>query len=146
MVPRGVHTARGARSIAPEGGRSDDGAPKPVPFRGPDEIPMEPTQVTGDADLETAFAAPVFLLFKHSLTCPTSAMGFAQYKAFLAEHPDTPTAWIDVIGQRPLSLGVAERTGVIHESPQALVIRNGEVTWHASHGAITKASLAEAVA
>jgi len=107
---------------------------------------MEPTQVTGESDIEVAFAAPVHLLFKPSLVCPTSVLAFAQYKAFLAEHPDTPTTWIDVIGQRPLSLGVAERTGVKHESPQAIVIRGGKVAWHESHLAITVKALEEAVA
>ncbi len=52
--------------------------------------------------------------------------------------------WIDVIGQRPLARAIAERTNVRHESPQALLLEGGEVRWHASHGAITQESLAEA--
>jgi bacillithiol system protein YtxJ len=35
---------------------------------------------------------------------------------------------------------------VTHESPQALWIQDGAVIWHASHGAITQASLKEATA
>ena len=57
-----------------------------------------------------------------------------------------PSAWLDVIGQRSLSLDVSERTGVMHESPQALLLQTGRVLWHASHGAITVASLGEAFA
>jgi bacillithiol system protein YtxJ len=106
---------------------------------------MEPTRITGEGDLEAAFAAPLFLLFKHSLVCPASVVAFRRYEAFLAEHPATPTAWIDVIEQRPLAREVAARTGVRHESPQALLLRDGAVAWHASHGAITERSLAAAL-
>ena len=38
---------------------------------------------------------------------------------------------------RELSQEIARRTGVRHESPQALVVRNGEVVWNASHYDIT---------
>jgi len=106
---------------------------------------MDPIQISGEEALASALGAPRFLLVKHSPICPISARGFAEYRAFLAEHPDTPSAWIDVIGQRALSLAVAERTGIKHESPQALVLCDGVVTWHASHGAITRAALAEAL-
>ena len=97
-------------------------------------------------EVEQALAAPRFLLFKHSLICPVSDRAFSQYRAFLETHTDTPTAWLDVIGQRPLSQWVAERTGVEHASPQALLLRAGEAVWNASHGGITRDALASAVA
>ena len=49
------------------------------------------------------------------------------------------------MADRPLSLEAAETTGVPHESPQALLVRDGTVTWHASHGGITTESLASAL-
>ncbi len=107
---------------------------------------MEPKQIADESELESALAAGPFLLFKHSLICPISTRAFAEYKRFLAEHPGTPTAWVDVIGQRPLSQAVARRTGVQHESPQALLFEEGSVTWNASHGGITHDSLATALA
>ena len=61
-------------------------------------------------------------------------------------HPNVPTAWIDVIGERPWSRHVAEATGVTHQSPQALLVRDGSVVWHASHGGITRKTLAAALA
>jgi bacillithiol system protein YtxJ len=97
------------------------------------------------ADLDRALAAPEFLVFKHSLVCPTSARAFAEYEEFVAAHPGVPTAWIDVIGERPLARRVAEATGVRHESPQALFVRGGHVVWHASHEAITAKTLASAL-
>lgn len=98
------------------------------------------------AAVDAALAAPLFLVFKHSLICPTSATAFAEYEAFRAAHPGVPTAWIDVIGERTWSRHVADRTGVVHQSPQALLVRGGKVAWHASHGAITRKALARAAA
>jgi bacillithiol system protein YtxJ len=107
---------------------------------------MNPDQIAGEADLERAFAAPAFLLFKHSLVCPVSAQAFNEYRHFLAAGGAPPSAWLDVRGQRALSQAVAARTGVTHESPQALLLRHGAVAWHASHGEITRASLRAAAA
>lgn len=106
----------------------------------------DPHQITDDPALDAALAAPRFLLFKHSLVCPTSAAAFAEYRAFTAAHADVPTGWLDVIGSRPLARRVAERTGVAHESPQALWIVDGAVVWHASHDDITRGALGNAVA
>jgi bacillithiol system protein YtxJ len=47
--------------------------------------------------------------------------------------------------ERPLSQAIEAATGVRHESPQALVVQQGRVTWHASHGAITAPRLAAAL-
>ncbi len=97
-----------------------------------------------DSELEAAFAAERFLLFKHSTTCPISAAAFAEYERFLAAHPELATGWIEVVAQRPLARAVAERTGLRHESPQAIWLVAGVARWNASHSAITEASLAAA--
>jgi bacillithiol system protein YtxJ len=47
---------------------------------------------------------------------------------------------------RPLSLAVAERTGVAHESPQVILLSGGRACWHASHRAVTAAALRQACA
>jgi bacillithiol system protein YtxJ len=105
---------------------------------------MAPARFPDLAALDAALAAREFLIFKHSSRCEISAAAFAEYQAFAAARPDVPTAWIDVIAERPWSLRAAEASGVEHQSPQALLVRDGRVTWHASHGAITRKSLAAA--
>jgi bacillithiol system protein YtxJ len=55
-------------------------------------------------------------------------------------------AWVRVIEERPVSLHLAERLGVRHQSPQALLIRNGAAVWNASHHAITASALQNAAA
>jgi len=107
---------------------------------------VTPPRFADLAAVDRALAAPAFLVFKHSPICPVSADGFAEYDAFVSSRPDVPTAWIDVIDERAWARHVAAKTGVTHESPQALFVRDGRVVWHASHGAITRAALASAVA
>lgn len=103
-----------------------------------------PRRITTREDYEASFAAAHFLLFKHSPTCPISARAFREYEAFAAAHPELPTAWVDVLAERPLARDASARVGIQHESPQALWLRAGALAWHASHGAITRDSLAQA--
>ena len=104
-----------------------------------------PARLRTEAELEAAFASERYLLFKHSPTCPISAAAFAEYERWSTSHAGVPSGWIEVVRERPLARSVAERTGVRHESPQALLLIHGEVRWHASHGAITEASLGAAL-
>jgi len=108
-----------------------------------------PEPIREEHELDAGLVAETFLLFKHSFRCPVSTRAFEEYRAWYAAcgvPPDIATAWIDVVTYRTLSLAVAERTGVGHESPQVLFLRRGQVVWDASHGAITRQSLAEVVA
>lgn len=106
-----------------------------------------PERISGPEELDEILAAsserPVWL-FKHSVTCPVSAMAWRRYKRFVKEHGTTGEArftYLEVQHARPLSDAVAERTGVPHESPQALLLEGSRVLWHASHGAITVRAL-----
>jgi bacillithiol system protein YtxJ len=96
-------------------------------------------------DLEAFDAAlrrhPRALLFKHSPICPVSARAQSEYERWKAEQPDAPALFVDVIADRATARGISERTGVRHESPQAILFENGQATWHASHGSITAAAL-----
>jgi len=72
------------------------------------------------------------VLFKHSTTCPISAGVYQEIS-----NADADISLIVVQRARDLSTAVAERTGVRHESPQAFVIKNGAVVYHASHYDVT---------
>jgi bacillithiol system protein YtxJ len=102
--------------------------------------------IDAEPALEAALASPRYLLFKHSRSCPISARAFHEYRAWAEANPGQPTGWIDVIAGRALSQDVAARTGERHESPQAILLEGGRATWSASHGAITRASLSDALA
>lgn len=88
---------------------------------------------------------PVFLLFKHSITCPISAAAFEEYSKFSNSHPDVTTAYLAVQEARDLSQYVKDFSHVRHESPQAIIFKNKEAVWSASHGRITSRSLEEAI-
>lgn len=88
------------------------------------------------------------VFFKHSLTCPISTAGFNEYEKFLANRTGDSGAHytlVEIQKARPVSQEITDRTGVKHESPQALVVRHGSVTWHASHWSIRADALADAV-
>lgn len=81
------------------------------------------------------------LLFKHSPTCPISAAARREYEAFTAAYPDVPTLFVDVVGDRPTSQGIARLAAVQHESPQAILFEGGRPVWHTSHHGITRGAL-----
>lgn len=105
---------------------------------------MQP--IADEAALDAAFAAPRFLLLKHSPSCPISGSVRMEVQAFAGDHPDLPTGVIDVIDARALAQAVASRTGIQHESPQALFLKDGAVVWHENHWRVTQARLEEALA
>lgn len=82
-------------------------------------------------ELETlfqkSFEEPV-LLFKHSLTCPISATAYHEIG-----QADAEINFVIVQRARAVSNAIAEKTGIRHESPQAIVIKNGEAIYNASH-------------
>lgn len=80
------------------------------------------------------------VLFQHDPYCGISAHAYDE----LAQLPGD-TALIDVAAAPDLSRAVAARTGVRHESPQVLVLRDGRAAWAASHRAITAAAVARAI-
>jgi bacillithiol system protein YtxJ len=86
------------------------------------------------------------LLFKHSLTCGTSAYAHEEVEDFLSE-PGLPAdaCVVHVQTARAISDSIAERFGIRHESPQLLLISNGQVVWHASHHRITRREIAAAL-
>ncbi len=83
-------------------------------------------------------------VFKHSRVCPVSSAAYAEFLSYLAARPGEEARVIVVQDGRPASNRVAEATGVRHESPQAFLLADGAVAWHASHGSITESSLAAA--
>lgn len=87
------------------------------------------------------------LIFKHSTQCPVSADAKEEVDSFAqtAEANGVAIAVVHVIEDRPVSNAIAERTGIRHESPQVLLVRGGKTALHASHQAVTKEFLQQAV-
>lgn len=56
--------------------------------------------------------------------------------SWVAELGDMPLYYLDLIQHRDISNLIAEKLGVMHESPQLILLKNGEVLYSASHSAI----------
>ncbi len=84
-----------------------------------------------------------FLFFKNSTTCPISHAAYEEFENFVADQDQVPCFYLNVQEAKPLSNHIAEATGVKHESPQALLFKDGKVVWDASHWKITYSSLQE---
>lgn len=82
-----------------------------------------------------------FLILKHSVTCPISQAAYEEYGKYVQENPDKNTYYLTVQDARPLSNYIAEKFHVKHESPQAILLVNNDVAWHASHWKITYEAL-----
>jgi bacillithiol system protein YtxJ len=52
---------------------------------------------------------------------------------------------VTVQTHRAVSNAAAQQLGVRHETPQALLIRDGRVVWSASHFRVTAAALEDAI-
>ena len=99
-----------------------------------------------DELFETAKEKTVWI-FKHSLTCPISGAAWGEFRRFVADQPvndGSVFALIEIQYARPVSNAVAERTGVRHQSPQAILLRDSRVAWHASHYDIDQRALQRA--
>ena len=86
------------------------------------------------------------LLFKHSNACPISVRAFKQFQSYLeSADPNITYNLITVQTDRHLSDEVETCLGLRHETPQAILLRDGREIWHASHFNITASSLQSAI-
>lgn len=98
-----------------------------------------------DRALERSSQRPI-VIFKHSPTCGISAQAFESISEWLARSsPGAEFFVLTVQSSRALSAAIAQKFGIRHESPQALVIEDGQVVWHGSHFRATAGSIAAAL-
>jgi bacillithiol system protein YtxJ len=78
------------------------------------------------------------IIFKHSTRCSISMMAKRRFELDWDQLPqDLPLYFLDLIKHRDISNKVAEDFQVHHESPQLLLIKDGECILDQSHGAIS---------
>lgn len=81
------------------------------------------------------------LIFKHSTRCGISRMVMNQFVAAYDLDLNADLYYLDLLSYRDVSNEVGYKFEVMHESPQLLVIRNGVVVAHGSHGGINDMDL-----
>ena len=93
---------------------------------------------------EESNKSPV-LIFKHSTSCSISHMALSRMERNWNDHLGVKPYYLDLLAYKPISNKIETVFGVEHESPQVLLIRNGECVYDASHMAISFAGLQQAV-
>lgn len=99
-------------------------------------------QINNETQLTEAInSADLVFVLKHSTTCPISQAAYEEYEQFANNHSDVACFFLTVQDAKPLSNFIAEQYHIKHESPQAIVFKNKDVNWHASHWKITNSAL-----
>lgn len=101
-------------------------------------------QVDDRAALDNLFAdsktRPV-IVFKHSNSCSISSRAYREMEQF-----DGDVNILVVQSARDISRELANLTGVRHETPQVIILRDGKAVWDASHFDVNAAAVADALA
>lgn len=75
------------------------------------------------------------LIFKHSTRCGVSRMVLRQFEKDFDTDDLTPYL-LDLLQYREISNEIEGRFGVVHQSPQVIVVKNGQAVYDASHEGI----------
>lgn len=87
--------------------------------------------------LQQSWQTPV-AVFKHSTRCSISSMAKSRLERdWQGNEPNFPVYYLDLIRYRDVSNAIAQDTGIEHQSPQLIVIKNGEATYNDSHNTIS---------
>jgi bacillithiol system protein YtxJ len=93
-------------------------------------------------DIVAKSAGKPQVIFKHSTTCGISRMVLNMFTgSYALEAESIDMYFLDLLANRNVSSAVAEKFQVMHQSPQMLIIKNGVVVAHDSHGAINELEL-----
>ena len=77
-----------------------------------------------------------FIVFKHSTRCSISSTAMNRFERNWPLEHATPVYLLDLLNFREISNAIDEDTGVVHESPQCLLIENKRVLVQATHSGI----------
>ena len=80
------------------------------------------------------------IVFKHSNACSISSRAYREM-----EKIEGQVNILEVQSAREISRDLANLTGVRHETPQVIVLRDGKAVWNASHFDVQATAVAKAV-
>ena len=83
---------------------------------------------------------PTAAIFKAG-TCHKTMQGWGHIERFLRDRENVPVGIIQVVEHRPASNRVAERTQVVHQSPQIILFRSGQPVFDLDNWDITPENL-----
>jgi bacillithiol system protein YtxJ len=97
--------------------------------------------------IDKSFEKPI-LFFKHSTTCFISKAVKKNFEKQITESADKDKVelyYLDLLHFRPISNLMANDLNVTHQSPQAILLKNGDVIYSASHENIDFQNVLEAL-
>ncbi|MBI3220248.1 MAG: bacillithiol system redox-active protein YtxJ [Bacteroidetes bacterium] len=95
-------------------------------------IPL--TQVDQISDIIQSSKQKPVLVFKHSTTCSISNTSLNRLERnWKPEDMPVDAYYLDLLSYRAISNQIADQFQVEHQSPQVLIIQNGQSIYNASH-------------
>ena len=86
------------------------------------------------------------VIFKHNTTCPISKRVRRQFEEEADSIPNVQSVYfLDLLAHRNISDAIAEKFNVEHQSPQLLLIKDGECTYNEALYDISAAATADAI-
>ncbi|MDD3004162.1 bacillithiol system redox-active protein YtxJ [Flavobacterium sp.] len=77
------------------------------------------------------------VLFKHSIRCSISRFVLKNFENTVSvSGNEMDFYFLDLIQYRSISNEIADRFNVVHQSPQLIILKNGEAIYSASHESI----------
>ncbi len=93
-------------------------------------------------EIEAKSITKTQVIFKHSTRCGISRMVLNTFKnGYNLEDGVMDIYYLDLFANRDVSNAISQKFGVVHQSPQLLIIKNGTVVAHDSHGGINEINL-----
>lgn len=89
------------------------------------------------AAIKQESATQPVMIFKHSTTCSISTMALKRMERNWQDAAGIKPYYLDLLANRALSKQVADAFDVEHQSPQVLLIKNGEAVYDESHYSIS---------
>ncbi|WP_020533510.1 bacillithiol system redox-active protein YtxJ [Flexithrix dorotheae] len=90
-----------------------------------------------DEIIEKSKSKPI-IIFKHSTRCSISSMAKSRLeRSWDIDQDQAEIYYLDLITYRSISNKIADQFGVMHQSPQVLVIKNGKSVYDTSHNSIS---------
>jgi bacillithiol system protein YtxJ len=97
-----------------------------------------------DAIVNESMQQPV-VIFKHSTRCSISSMALDRLERSWDNGEDLKPYYLDLIQYRDVSNQIVDKFGVMHQSPQVIILKDGQVIYDNSHMGISYQSILNAV-
>jgi bacillithiol system protein YtxJ len=85
------------------------------------------------------------VIFKHSMRCSVSRMALKQFENEFNLTSKVTPYFLDLLEHRDISNEIVIRFGVVHQSPQLILIKDGKAIYNASHSDIDALELKQFV-